>query len=33
MAERGQGKLYESNAFVVPVLTGTAREMGSQYGR
>jgi len=32
LAEHGQGKLYESNAFVVPVLTGTAREMGSQYG-
>lgn len=32
VAESGQGKLYEANTFVVPVLTGTAREMGRQYG-
>lgn len=32
IAESGQGKLYESNGFVVPVLTGSPREMGTQYG-
>ncbi|WP_369802046.1 C45 family autoproteolytic acyltransferase/hydolase [Microbulbifer sp. Q7] len=26
------GKLYESNGFLIPVLTGSAREMGKQYG-
>ena len=30
--ESGSGKLYESNGFLVPVLTGTAKEMGAQYG-
>jgi hypothetical protein len=29
-AESGQGKLYEANTFIVPVLTGTDREMGRQ---
>jgi hypothetical protein len=31
-AEAGKGKLYESNGFLVPVLTGTPKEMGAQYG-
>ena len=31
-AESGPGKLYESNSFLVPVLTGSPREMGAQYG-
>jgi hypothetical protein len=26
------GKLYESNGFLVPVLTGSPKEMGAQYG-
>ena len=30
--ESGAGKLYESNGFLVPVVTGTAKEMGTQYG-
>ena len=30
--ESGSGKLYESNGFLVPVLTGSAEEMGAQYG-
>lgn len=32
VSESGAGKLYEANGFVVPVLTGTSREMGAQYG-
>ena len=32
VAESGAGKLYEANGFVVPVLSGTDREMGAQYG-
>ena len=32
VAESGQGKLYESNGFLVPVVTGSPREMGAQYG-
>jgi hypothetical protein len=32
IAESGNGKLYEANTFVVPVLSGTYREMGHQYG-
>ena len=32
VAESGLGKLYEVNGFVVPVLAGTPREMGAQYG-
>ena len=32
MAQSGQGKLYGSNGFVVPILTGASREMGAQYG-
>lgn len=32
IGENGQGKLYEANTFIVPVLTGTDREMGRQYG-
>jgi len=31
-AEAGNGKLFESNGFLVPVLTGSGREMGKQYG-
>ncbi|MEJ2007846.1 MAG: C45 family autoproteolytic acyltransferase/hydrolase [Acidobacteriota bacterium] len=30
--ESGGGKLYESNGFIVPVLTGMSTEMGTQYG-
>lgn len=30
--ESGAGKLYEANGFLVPVVTGTAKEMGTQYG-
>lgn len=30
--ESGDGKLYEANGFLVPVVTGTAKEMGVQYG-
>jgi hypothetical protein len=26
------GKLYEANSFLIPVLTGSSREMGIQYG-
>ena len=29
--EANGGRLYEANGFLVPVLTGTAREMGAQY--
>ncbi len=32
IAESGNGELYEANGFVVPVLSGTWREMGHQYG-
>ncbi len=32
VAENGQGRLYESNGFLVPVLTGSPKEMGVQYG-
>ena len=32
LTESGKGKLYESNGFLVPVLTGTSKEMGTQYG-
>jgi hypothetical protein len=32
IAEHGGGTLYEANSFVVPVLRGTNREMGVQYG-
>lgn len=32
LAESGDGKLYSSNGFLVPVLTGTSLEMGRQYG-
>lgn len=31
-AELGNGKLYEANSFLIPVLTGTSKEMGAQYG-
>lgn len=31
-AEAGKGKLYESNGFLVPVITGSGSEMGVQYG-
>ena len=30
--ESGAGRLYESNGFLIPVLTGSPREMGAQYG-
>ncbi len=30
--ESGAGKLYEANGFLVPVVSGSAREMGAQYG-
>ncbi len=32
MADHGDGRLYEANGFVVPVLAGTSSEMGRQYG-
>lgn len=32
LGESGAGKLYESNGFIVPVLTGSSRVMGAQYG-
>lgn len=32
LREAGAGKLYESNGFLVPVLTGSPKEMGTQYG-
>jgi len=32
LKESGGGKLYESNGFLVPVLTGSPKEMGAQYG-
>ncbi len=32
VADRNEGALYEVNSFVVPVLKGTNREMGVQYG-
>lgn len=32
LKESGNGKLYESNGFLVPVLTGSSLEMGAQYG-
>ena len=32
VAEHGGGTLYEANGFVVPVLRGSDREMGAQYG-
>ena len=31
-AESGGGKLYEINGFQIPVLSGSHREMGAQYG-
>jgi hypothetical protein len=31
-AESGDGKLYEIRGFLIPVLTGSHREMGAQYG-
>lgn len=30
--QSGAGKLYEANGFLVPVVSGSAREMGAQYG-
>lgn len=30
--ESGAGALFEANGFLIPVLQGTAREMGKQYG-
>jgi hypothetical protein len=32
ITEAGKGKLYESNGFIVPVVTGSSLEMGVQYG-
>jgi hypothetical protein len=32
VAESGDGKLYEVDGFLIPVLTGSHREMGAQYG-
>ncbi|MDX8339040.1 C45 family peptidase [Draconibacterium sp. IB214405] len=32
LKESGAGKLYETNGFLVPVLTGSSKEMGEQYG-
>lgn len=32
LKESGAGKLYASNGFLVPVLTGSPKEMGAQYG-
>jgi hypothetical protein len=32
IVEDGKGKLYESNGFLIPVLTGPPKEMGAQYG-
>ena len=32
LKESGAGKLHESNGFLVPVLTGSSKEMGAQYG-
>lgn len=32
VAEEGKGKLYESNGFLVPVISGSSRKMGAQYG-
>ena len=32
IGQSGEGKLYEANSFLIPVLTGTSREMGAQYG-
>ncbi len=32
IAEEGKGKLYEYEGFLVPVLSGSSREMGIQYG-
>ncbi len=32
VAESGSGQLFEANGFVVPVLSGSAHEMGHQYG-
>ena len=32
LKESDAGKLYESNKFLIPVLTGTSKEMGGQYG-
>ena len=31
-AEAGKGKLYETNGFLVPIVTGSGHEMGVQYG-
>jgi hypothetical protein len=31
-AESGDGRLYEVDGFLIPVLTGSHREMGAQYG-
>lgn len=32
VSESGGGKLYEANGFLAPVLSGSAQEMGTQYG-
>ncbi len=32
LKESGNGKLYESNGFLVPVISGSSKEMGAQYG-
>lgn len=32
LAEAGNGSLYEKNSFLIPVLTGSPKEMGAQYG-
>jgi len=32
IAESGAGRLHEVNGFLIPVLTGSHREMGTQYG-
>ncbi len=30
--EAGAGKLYELNEFLIPVVSGSGHEMGTQYG-
>jgi hypothetical protein len=32
VSESGDGRLYETNGFLIPVLDGSHREMGRQYG-
>ena len=32
LKEVDSGRLYEANGFLVPVLSGTSKEMGAQYG-